>query len=124
MIKKEPHFHLGARKSPPITKIRSVKQKVKVPSTMTRARRFAQAKIEHSEYLTAKPRRLQDSLEIAQRTANWTFKKYKHMSLYMMFHTHEVTEGYLQEYYPQLTKEQETKILELAGVLIQRYLND
>jgi hypothetical protein len=71
--------------------------------------------------------------EIAQRTATWTLRKYglkkghstvvrggMEDALYMLFHTHEVTEGYLGSNYPDMTEVDMKKVIEMAGVIMSK----
>ena len=69
--------------------------------------------------------------EVAQDTAQWTVRKYgmtkgrsdlikggMEEALYMLFHTAEVTEGYLGNNYPDMTESDMRKVVKMAGAMI------
>ena len=57
--------------------------------------------------------------EIAKKAAAWALKKYgKRDASYMLACTHEVTEGFLQEYWPTLTEKETKTILSKADKIL------
>lgn len=60
--------------------------------------------------------------ELGKLTANWTIRKYGKDSLYMLLHTHEVTEGYIEEQRQDLTEAQERKVINQARKIIEQKL--